>query len=121
MFFYSIQISEFLTFLCSVGTDLSLSGVCNCKLLQALSLGLNPPLPLSRVSGVELIDAVILRGFETGPISVSVLVELSLDTFLYCGEQDENNPKTGESSVSSVSSSNSWEYRSTRPTHKPNL
>lgn len=93
------------TFLCSVGADLSFSGVCNCKLLQALSLGLNPP--VSEVSGVELIDAVILRVFATFPISISAPVGPSLDTFLYCGEQEENNPKTGESSVSSVSSSNS--------------
>lgn len=60
----------------------------------------------SGVSGVVTTEVVIRTDSE--PVSWSDIEFIrELCTLRYCGEHEENSPKTGESSVSSVSSSKS--------------
>lgn len=67
----------------------------------------------SGVSGVVTKGAFILT--PSNEVSASELDSFDTLALRYCGEHDEKRPKTGESSVSSVSSSSSWLYRSMRP------
>lgn len=79
---------------------LSFSGVSKVN-------ALNFPLKsgISGVSGVVAAE-VVMRTESDPPGSCSgVELILELCTFLYCGEQELNRPKTGASSASSVSSS----------------